>query len=261
LKNIIIVIFLLSNIFIFSKEKIADINNLKYFSDNLVNDKYYYFSFLNPNYLSDESKQYIFNCSKEIVKFIQLQIDATTDEGSLGSFILSDQIITITYDAEIVNEFIDSVKICQRAKTDLGEVLTLKISKENLNKIWKIYNSREIPSINLKIDQKIHDGIPSWFLNPPKINGFIVGTGSYNYSTDIYNNVKYSDYSAITEIIKTLGVTEKSEITDYYNANADLFSFLSHESASANISGIFIVKRYYDKKTNTFYSLALFKIN
>lgn len=64
----------------------------------------------------------------------------------------------------------------------------------------------------------------------------------------------------MVEIIKTIKINIKSEMFDYLDSNIEIASFFNRETSSANISGIIIVKRYYDKKTNTSFSLAVLKI-
>jgi hypothetical protein len=241
------------------KAGIYDLNTVKYFSENQTFGKYCYFSILNPRYVTDDNKNYIYNCSKEIAKFIGLNIEATSDENSFGSFQITDQNIFVSYDAALVEEFIDDVSIVQIIPTEYGDILTLKISRDRLREIWEKHNKKNLPEFDLKIEQKITGGFPSWFLDPPEIDGFIVGTGSFNSGNDIFTDFKNSDYYATADIIKTLKVHVKSELNDYIDSGYEVASFFNEQTSKASLGGIIIIKRYFDKKTNTAYSLGILK--
>lgn len=258
-RRVIIAILFIGLFRLFGQNGESDINRINHFNFNESGD-YYYFSFLNPNYTVDRYKRYIFNCSKEVIKFLKMNLRYTAGETKYGSFALNQRKVTITVDTNLVFDFIDYLEPVQLDKTPYGDVLTLKISKDNLEEVWAKYNDHSMPFYSsLSIDSSLIKGIPSWFYELPRMDGYLFGVGMSSRGSTTQKNFVSSDYYAIVEIINNININVNTTLKSYLDDNINLQYFFHDQASEAYISGIYIVRRYYDAKTKTAYSLAVLK--
>ena len=249
----------LSNSFIIGKD-LVDITEVDYLFNTPLSQYDYYFSILNENYSENIYKKYLYNCLLEISKFINLKLEMFSEEYKVGSHVLYKQKIRPIVDASIVLQLVSYVKPVQLASTKYGDILVLKIKKDDIKKIWQDYNNFSLPIYKINIKQKIIKNYPSWFLSPPDLDGYLFGVGYYNSSSTMQKNFKNADYMARLDILKTLKLNVKSELYQFIENDFELFTFFNEQSTSAHLGGIYIIKRYFDKKTNLAFSLAVLRL-
>ncbi|HOJ64896.1 MAG TPA: hypothetical protein PLE45_10805 [Spirochaetota bacterium] len=250
----------MNNIFLISSQNYKSINTIRFFRAPGLYDNYYYFSVLNPFYTSEKEKNYIINALNEIIKFVNVEINFSSYDQTLGSFILSDRKIITSIDSELAVDLVNYVKIVDSKTTKYGEVTCIKINYFDLYKIWMKFNNERLPYFDFELrDYILPNGVPSWFVKPPQRDGYIFGVGVYkNDSRTAYLFTK-SDIAARTEVVNTLSIKIKSELYDYFSDNFELVNFFSNHSNKVTLGGIMIIRRYFDQKSKIAYSLAVYK--
>jgi len=264
MKRYIIVIFTLSIslLSIYPQGSFVDVNDVKYFSSVPLDDGNFYFSILNPNYDEQREKQYIMNALGEVVKFVNLEIAFAAYDQTFGSYIVSDSKIKVSYDANLMEVFFPLIKPIQLVKTKYGDVITVKIPSSALGSVWNNYNKSELPNFSATtIDDSTNDkGYPAWFLKPPEQEGYIFGVGVYSKVSKITDLFINADTTARAEVVRVLKIKVKTEFRDFIEDNFEVTDFFNNKVASANLGGIYIVRRFFNEKKKIAYSLAVLKL-
>lgn len=259
-KRLFVSIFIALIIWHFKGENIRGINAIKFFRRPGFYDNYYYFSMLNPIYTLNKEENYIINILNEMIKFVNIEINFQSYDQSLGSFILSDRKIVASLNSELVIELVNYIKIVDSIKTKYGDILSVKINYFDLYKIWLKFNKERLPYFDFELrDYILPSGVPSWFAKLPDIDGYIFGVGIYKNDSRIAYLFKKSDLIAMTEIVNTLSIKVNSELKDYLSDNFELTNFFSNHYSKLNLGGILIIRRYFNQRTKTAYSLAVYK--
>ncbi len=237
-----------------------NINAIRYFRNPGLYENYYYFSILNPIYTSNQEENYLINILNEIIKFVNIEINFQSYDQTLGSFILSDRKIVASIDSELAVDLVSYIKIVDSIKTKYGDVISVRINYFDLYNIWLRFNKERLPYFDFELrDYILPNGVPSWFAKPPQVDGYIFGTGVYKNDSRIAYLFKKSDLAAMTDVVNTISIKVKSELKDYLSDNFELTSFFSNHSNKVNLGGILIIRRYFNQKTKTAYSLAVYK--
>ncbi len=263
MRRLFIICFFLLTIpfFLFSQKKLTDINSVKFFNSVPLNDGNFYFSFLNPNYTEQKEKQYIVNALGEVIKFSNLEIAVASYDQTFGSYIISDTKVKTSYDGNLMETFFPLIKVIQLVPTKYGDVITVMVTKSKMASVWSNFNKGGTPDYNFQIDDSTNDSrYPSWFLKPPECEGYIFGVGAYSKTSKITDLFINADATARAEVVKVLRTKVTTEFRDYIEDNFEVTDFFSNKSASANIGGIYIVRRYFDEKKKISYSLAVLKL-
>lgn len=257
----LIVIIVFTTFVIYSQKKLVDINSVKYFNSIPLSGSDYYFSVLNPNYSEGKEKQYIVNSLAEVIKFANLEISVGAYDQSFGSYTISDTKVKTSYDGNHMEVFFPLIKVVQLVPTKYGDIMTIRVPKSAMSGVWGRFNKGSVPDFNFTIDDATSDfKYPSWFLKSPDIEGYIFGVGVYSKTSKITDLFINSDATARAEVVKVLRTKVDTEFRDYIEDNFEVTDFFSNKSASANIGGIYIVKRYFDEKKKISYSLAVLKV-
>lgn len=275
---LIVILFLLNSCFSDSEETEneteqehvqPETEKLYYESSNEVSEfvrtpnqsGYLFFSSINPLYAEEKEARCLFTVLSEIVGFIDMKIGYGSYDQSYGSFLLSDMRIKLYTDAAFIDDLVGMVELVGKIKdTGNGDIITVKVRTDKLRTIWSRYNSHSMPSYAFSIEQHINEqGIPNWFLTPPEKEGYIFGTGVYSNVSDTSALIHYADVSAKAEIIKILGTKVSGELKDYIEDTFQFYSFLNKQLSVGRLPGMYVINRYYDKKSGRAYSLAVLK--
>ena len=152
------------------------------------------------------------------------------------------------------------IKIVDYILTKYGDILCIRINYFDLYNIWLRFNKERLPYFDFELrDYILPNGSPSWFVTPPNFDGYIFGVGVYKNDSRTAYLFKKSDLIAMTEVVNTISIKIKSELKDYLSDNFELTSFFSNHSNKLNLGGILIIRRYFNQKTKTAYSLAVYK--
>ena len=254
-------LFLLLPLLIFSQKNVVDVNSVKYLNSVPLDDDNFYFSILNPNYSEQKEKQYIVNALAEVIKFSNLEIAVSAYDQTYGSYIVSDTKLKTSYDGNLMETFFPLIKVIQLVPTKYGEIISVKIPKSKFSSVWSNFNKGVLPDFNFEITDNSNDTrYPSWFLKPPDFEGYIFGVGAYSKSSKITDLFINADATARAEVVKVLRTKVTTEFRDYIEDNFEVTDFFSNKAASANIGGIYIIRRHFDEKKKISYSLAVLKL-
>lgn len=256
----IIFLIIVSGITAINGNNMVEFEEADYFFNPPMSSDAYYFSLINKRYTWDIYKKYMYDGLLEVVKFVNLKLEIFKEEFTYGSHVIHRDDIKATIDAEIAVEIGSYVKPIKLYKTKQGDILVLKVTRSNMQSIWKKYNKSSLPTYNFDVSDEISNGYPGWFLKPPQFDGYITGVGYFASSTSAQVNFKEADYMARIEVIKTMKLLIKSDQEMFAQENFELYTFFNEFGASAHLGGILIIKRYYDKKTNAAFSLAVLKM-
>ncbi len=258
-----IVLFLLSiTILLSAASNTIDIVNSRRLYDLTFSNGYYYFSALCPNYTDDIQTKELMFVAQEVLRFLDLKLVSGSYDQTYGSYMLADFRVKAEIDMMQIEGLATYLQVESYQRTDLGTVLCVKISESSMSELWSRYaRGSEMPRFDLEFpDESSEQVTPSWFRKPPQVSGYIIGIGYYAHMSNVSDLFKNSDYMARLEVINSLGVKIKSHLNDFMENDFELTSFYANQTSSSRISGIYIIKRFYNKRLRIAFSLAAYKL-
>jgi hypothetical protein len=104
--------------------------------------------------------------------------------------------------------------------------------------------------------QSIYDqkGKPTWIDTYPEVSGYLFGVGSSRPYYFLNDSLEAADFSAAQNLLDLQSeYTFSKSVVDVYN---DTLDRALYQNSRALLQGFSIVSRYYDKETDTYWSLA-----
>ena len=98
------------------------------------------------------------------------------------------------------------------------------------------------------------DGKPTWITAYPQVDGFLFGIGSSRPYYFLNDSLEAADFSAAQNLLDLQSdYTFSKSVVDVHNETLDRALY---QNSRALLQGFSIVSRYYDKETDTYWSLA-----
>ncbi|AEV28674.1 hypothetical protein SpiGrapes_0847 [Sphaerochaeta pleomorpha str. Grapes] len=98
------------------------------------------------------------------------------------------------------------------------------------------------------------DGKPTWLKTYPEVGGYLFGVGSSRPYYFLNDSLEAADFSAAQNLLDLQSdYTFSKSVVDVHNEDLDRTLY---QNSRALLQGFSIVSRYYDKETDTYWSLA-----
>ena len=226
----------------------ADFNSIKYMNWlNTMPDDGYPIIFAYTSRLGDRHKEKahcLLNAAAQASRFLKVSAVSKFYSKQVSGSILYSQDLEIGWDRSIEVDLLDDLKVIKTLQDHNGTYMIVRLESARITPTLSY-----IPEL-FKTD-------PSWILNPPKIPGYIVGAGTVLQTGYMSNSFEAADNQALEEIIRQIAVSSQ-DMNRNLESNSTTISINDNiETAEAEITGFYVIQRWYSPDKRYFHSLAI----
>ena len=196
------------------------------------------------SYRENELPKCLLNAASQASKFNRISAVSEFYSKQVNSSIRYASDLDIRWDRELEADLLDYLEIIETIQDHDGTYMRVRLMNAEIS-----------PYINYK--REISPDEPSWILNPPEIPGYIVGVGTVLQNGYMARSFEAADNQALEEIARQVSVssTDSRKLLENSSGTASINDNI--ERSEAEITGFYVIERWYSPDKRYFHSLAV----
>ena len=169
------------------------------------------------------------------------------DENIIGT--LQVQKVDVIYDQNLAVSFLNRLEIIGESGAHDYYAALIKMKGESVP---------DFPAIEMNPQSR-----PSWINNPPQFDGYISGVGASGQRKSVYESWEQADKFAMAEIANSISTNVLSGTASIERGGASSSASTSVIKtltvSDVNLKGLYVISRWREPDSSTYYSLVLAK--